>query len=171
MNTIEFISHSANETEFLGAALGKSLNIGDCAALFGGLGAGKTAFARGVGAALGVSDVCSPTFTISMEHEGRIPFVHMDAYRLSSAEEFFELGLDEAFPRAAVLVEWADRIQEALPERRLELTFKEGKGDCERVIVARARGGADALLEKFVCKANVGANCVRPRAVTDRPYM
>ncbi len=155
MNTHEIICSGVEETEALGAALGKSLHIGDCVALFGGLGAGKTAFARGVGAALGVNDVSSPTFTISMEHEGRLPFVHMDAYRLQSAEEFIELGLDEAFERAAVLVEWADKVLNALPESRLELTFLEGENESERVIRIRAHGEAGMLLERFVAKENI----------------
>lgn len=145
----EVTTHNAAETEALGAALGKALRVGDCVAMFGGLGAGKTAFARGVGAAMGVAEVCSPTFTICMEHAGRVPLAHMDAYRLQSSDEFFEMGLDEVFSRAATLIEWADNVRAALPESRMELTFRDGERDGERVITARAHCGAETLLAAF----------------------
>lgn len=148
----DLISRSAAQTEKIGEALGSELQIGDVVALCGGLGAGKTALARGVGRGLGADGICSPTFTISMEYAGRVPFVHMDAYRLSGADEFFEMGLDEAFACAAVLIEWADIVRGALPGRRLELTLSQ-TGEDERVISVNALGGASSPALERMCSA------------------
>ncbi len=107
-------------------ALGEILRPGDVVALTGELGAGKTVFCKGVGEALGIpaGRIASPSFTIVTEHRGRVPFCHIDVYRLSSVEEALDIGLDEALSGERVcLVEWAEKIRILLPNDRIEITF------------------------------------------------
>ncbi len=114
---MEYATHSPEETEALGAALARRLEPGDVVAYFGGLGAGKTAFTRGLAAGLGVSEpVTSPTYTIVNEYlSGRLPLFHFDMYRLSSAEELFDIGWEDYLDRGGVCaVEWSEHVEEAL---------------------------------------------------------
>lgn len=99
------------------------LTKGDLISLSGDLGAGKTVFAKGLAAGLGIdAPVTSPTFTIIKEYEGKLPLFHFDVYRLASAEELEELGADEYFYGEGVsVVEWGDRVEEILPEERLSI--------------------------------------------------
>ncbi len=116
------ISNSPEETKRLGMLLAEELQPGDVILLEGPLGAGKSEFARGVAKGLGVAEtVTSPSFTILNVYEsGRLPLYHFDWYRLESAEELFELGMDEYLGGAGVaLVEWPGQCPEALPERFL----------------------------------------------------
>ncbi len=111
-------------TARLGRVLADTLPPGTVVALVGTLGSGKTALVRAVVEALGLpgSAVTSPTFVLVHEYPARTPVVHMDAYRLRDLEEFYELGAEEYFSSPAlVLVEWADRVQQALPPDRLEV--------------------------------------------------
>ncbi|SEA92719.1 tRNA threonylcarbamoyladenosine biosynthesis protein TsaE [Thalassobacillus cyri] len=107
----------------LARKLGERLQAGDVLTLEGDLGAGKTTFTKGLGQGLGVKrTINSPTFTIVKEYEGRIPLYHIDAYRLEDSEE--DIGFEEYFQGDGVtVVEWAQFIQEYLPERRLDLTI------------------------------------------------
>lgn len=107
----------------LARKLGERLQAGDVLTLEGDLGAGKTTFSKGLGQGLGVKrTINSPTFTIVKEYEGRIPLYHIDAYRLEDSEE--DIGFEEYFQGDGVtVVEWAQFIQEYLPERRLDLTI------------------------------------------------
>lgn len=115
-------------TEALGRRLGPLLFPGAVVALVGGLGAGKTHFVRAVAEGMGVRNpaaVTSPTFVLIQEYPARLPIYHFDAYRLNTAEEFVALGADEYFHGDGVcLVEWADRVAEALPAERLEVRFR-----------------------------------------------
>jgi len=114
---MEYLSHSVEETEALGEALAKALSPGDVLAYFGDLGAGKTAFTRGLARGLGCTGrVTSPTFTIVNEHEGVIPLFHFDMYRLSDSDELFDIGWEDYLARGGVCaVEWSERIEDALP--------------------------------------------------------
>ena len=90
---MEYLSHSVEETEALGEALGRKLQPGAVVAYFGGLGMGKTAFTRGLARGLGCTErVTSPTFTIVNEYPGRIPLCHFDMYRLESSDALFDIG-------------------------------------------------------------------------------
>jgi len=104
------VTHSEGETAALGRTLAPRLRRGDVVLLYGPLGAGKTAFARGVAEGLGcdAEDVSSPTFAIILEYRGKTPMQHVDLYRLSS-EEVDDLGLDELLDEAVMAVEWPDR--------------------------------------------------------------
>ncbi|MDA8425271.1 MAG: tRNA (adenosine(37)-N6)-threonylcarbamoyltransferase complex ATPase subunit type 1 TsaE [Treponema sp.] len=110
--------NSADDTEALGERIGALAPGGTVVALRGDLGAGKTTFAKGVARGLGVDDeVTSPTFTVVSEYSGRLRLHHIDAYRLSGGEDFASVGGEELFadPDGLCLVEWSERIAEALP--------------------------------------------------------
>ena len=122
------------QTEDLGRRLMRALPAPSFVALYGDLGAGKTALVRGMGAEAGTSEVRSPTFTIVHEYETNPRLIHFDAYRLSDAEELFAIGFDEYLAQDAVIVlEWAERVPEALPHVRLELRLA-GSGEDPREI-------------------------------------
>lgn len=114
---MEFITHSAAETEALGAKLAAVLQPGDVIAYLGDLGAGKTAFTRGLARGLGIAEaVTSPTYTLVNEYlDGRLPLFHFDMYRLSDADELFDLGWEDYLARRGVCaVEWSENVWEAL---------------------------------------------------------
>lgn len=128
---------SVDETRKLGAALAELVRPGDLLLLAGDLGAGKTAFAQGFGRGLGVDDhITSPTFTLAREYQGtRLRFHHLDAYRMETLDEVFDVGLPELLDdEAVVLVEWGDAIAPAVPADYLEVRITLGEGDDERDI-------------------------------------
>ena len=135
-------------------ALGRTL--GECAppstviALIGDLGAGKTVFAKGIGAGLGVCDVRSPTFIIVRTHPGgRLPFWHADLYRLDHPEDLDQLGLDEILiSDGVVVIEWADRFSSVLPADHLEVRLTEDEGG--RLLEVRPHGPRHAALERLL---------------------
>ena len=121
-----YISHSAQETEALGERLAAVLRPGDVVAYTGDLGAGKTAFTRGLARGLGVADrVTSPTFTIVNEYEGgRLPLFHFDLYRMDAPEELFDIGWEDYLSRGGVCaVEWSEQVADALPEDAVTVTL------------------------------------------------
>ena len=114
------------ETEALGERLASRLAPGDLLALYGELGAGKTCLVRGIARGLGIdaSNVASPSFTLINEYPGRVPLVHVDGYRLDSAEAFEELGLTDYFEGEGILViEWAEKVPD-LPEDRIDIVIR-----------------------------------------------
>ena len=114
---MEFITHSPEETEALGAALGRTLRPGTIIAYTGDLGAGKTAFTRGIARGLEVNDlVTSPTYTIVNEYlSGRLPLFHFDMYRLTSAEDLWDIGWEDYLERGGICaVEWSENVADAL---------------------------------------------------------
>ena len=123
MTTIVRITHSAKETINLGRSLGKVLQKGDLVALVGNLGSGKTTLIQGICEGLGVKEkVTSPTFVLITSYEGRVPVHHFDLYRLDKREDFLNLGYEEFFfGEGVTLIEWAERIMELLPSRRVEV--------------------------------------------------
>lgn len=123
---MEYISHSVTETEHIGEALAKTLKGGDVVAYYGDLGAGKTAFTRGLARGLGCTGrVSSPTFTIVNEHEGTLPLFHFDMYRLSDEEELFDIGWEDYLTRGGICaVEWSERVSGALPEDAITVTIE-----------------------------------------------
>jgi tRNA threonylcarbamoyladenosine biosynthesis protein TsaE len=130
-----FHTNSESETESLGRALGETLTPGAVLALFGGLGAGKTAFVRGVARGLGIaSRVSSPTFTVVNEYPGKIPLFHFDMYRLQSADELFELGWDDYLERGGVAaVEWSENAADCLPPDAASVRLTHTGGDTRRI--------------------------------------
>jgi tRNA threonylcarbamoyladenosine biosynthesis protein TsaE len=136
------VTRSTDETLALAGAVGELLRPGDVVSLAGGLGAGKTVFARGVARALGVTEpVVSPSFTIVREYEGRVPLVHVDVYRIDTFQELHDLGFEELLRDDAVtLVEWGDVIDGMLPGERLDVRLAAGDGDDERVVEIEGHG-------------------------------
>ncbi|HEX5366371.1 MAG TPA: tRNA (adenosine(37)-N6)-threonylcarbamoyltransferase complex ATPase subunit type 1 TsaE [Acidimicrobiales bacterium] len=137
---------SVGETRDLGAALAGLAQPGDLVLLVGDLGAGKTAFAQGFGAGLGVTEpITSPTFTLAQEYSGRLRVHHLDVYRLGDLAEVAELALAELLDDGGVvLIEWGDAILPVLPHDYLEvrLAFATGPDadDDERRVVLRSVG-------------------------------
>ena len=115
---MEYLSHSEEETEALGARLAAALHSGSVVAYQGGLGMGKTAFTRGLARGLGYTGrVTSPTFTIVNEYPGTVPLFHFDVYRLEDSDALFDIGWDDYLERGGVCaVEWSENIADALPE-------------------------------------------------------
>ena len=116
---MQITTHSADETQALGQKLASRLAPGDVIAYFGDLGAGKTAFTRGLAQGLGITDpVTSPTYTIVNEYlSGRIPLFHFDRYRLSSSDELIDIGWEDYLSRGGVCaVEWSENVEDALQD-------------------------------------------------------
>ncbi len=111
----EFISSSEAETEALGARLAAGLPGGSVVAMYGDLGAGKTAFVRGMARGMGLScRVSSPTFTIVNEYLGERELIHFDMYRIGGADELFDIGWEDYLSRGAVCaVEWSENVKDA----------------------------------------------------------
>src|SRR5271157_3549635 len=126
------------ETRALAAALAAVARPGDLISLVGDLGAGKTQFAKGFGAGLGITDtIVSPSFVLMAEYRGRLPFFHVDMYRLADAAEAMAGGLiDERQAEGVTLIEWAERLADALPDTRLDVLI-DGTGDEPRRITLR----------------------------------
>ena len=122
-----FESNSTEETEKWAGELASKLPSGSVLALHGNLGAGKTVFARGFARGLGITEpICSPTFTIIQEYEsGRLPLYHFDVYRIGDIEEMEEIGYDDYFfGQGICLIEWANLIEEILPENLIKVTIE-----------------------------------------------
>ncbi len=130
---MKLLTHSPEETEHLGMLLGGRLRPGDVVACFGGLGAGKTAFTRGVARGLDIRDaVTSPTYTLVNEYlTGRLPLFHFDLYRLSSEDELFEIGWEDYLDRGGVCcVEWSENAEGAR-DGAIRVTLRPGSGGSE----------------------------------------
>jgi tRNA threonylcarbamoyladenosine biosynthesis protein TsaE len=127
---------SVEDTKALAAALAELARPGDLLLLAGDLGAGKTAFTQGYGAALGIDDlITSPTFTLVNSYEGRLELNHIDVYRLEALAEVVELGVPEMLDEGGVaVVEWGDVVAPALPADYLEIRFGFTDDDDERVL-------------------------------------
>ena len=120
-------SNSAEETFALGKQCGEKAAAGQVYCLYGDLGVGKTVFTKGFAAGLGIKEpVSSPTFTILQVYdEGRLPFYHFDVYRIGDIEEMEEIGYDDYFYGNGIcLIEWANLIEEILPEQIIEITIE-----------------------------------------------
>lgn len=129
---------SVEEMRELGSSLGSQCRAGDLILLHGPLGAGKTALTQGIGRALGISDITSPTFVISRVHPGRLPLVHVDAYRLLGSKasnlEFDDLDLDINRDEVVTVIEWGGDIGIRLGDDYLAITLDYGDSDDERTI-------------------------------------
>ena len=139
---MEFITHSPEETEAVGAALGKRLEAGTVIAYQGDLGAGKTAFTRGVACGLGAKEsVTSPTYTIVNEYlSGKYPLFHFDMYRLASSDDLFDIGWEDYLDRGGVCaVEWSENVADAM-ENAIVVTIEKLGEESRRITV---EGGPD----------------------------
>jgi tRNA threonylcarbamoyladenosine biosynthesis protein TsaE len=132
-------SKSPEQTQRIGRALMDQLPEGALIALHGELGAGKTCFVRGMAEAIGAADqVTSPTFTIVHEYRGTRPIIHLDLYRITEPRQVLDLGYEELFtPKQGVcVVEWADRADELLPSRRVDVRLTHVDAGERRIEIA-----------------------------------
>jgi tRNA threonylcarbamoyladenosine biosynthesis protein TsaE len=136
---LELACPDPDATSALGSALATVAKPGDLVCLWGELGAGKTHLAKAFGAGLGVAGtITSPSFILMAEYAGRLPLFHLDLYRLADASDVLAGGLvDDRQAAGVTLVEWPDRMGEALPDGRLDVRI-EGTGDEPRTITLRA---------------------------------
>ena len=156
--TRSFQTHSAAETRTLAARLGALLKPGDTLCLVGDLGAGKTTFTQGLALGLGLppdEPVNSPTFTLVSEHPGgRVPLYHFDVYRLPDSSGLYDLAFDEYLSGdGVVVIEWADKITDALPPDRLDIALS-ADGPDTRQIALMAQGERAAQLLEVLDGAN-----------------
>ena len=142
---MQYITNSPAETEAIGAALGKIIKKGTVIAYRGDLGAGKTAFTRGLARGLGCTEiVTSPTYTIVNEYlGGRIPLFHFDMYRLRSSDDLFDIGWEDYLDRGGVCaVEWSENVDDAM-EDALYITIEKLGEDSRRITLE----GGDCLAD------------------------
>ena len=145
---MEFITHSPEQTEAVGAALGKLLQPGAVIAYQGDLGAGKTAFTRGVACGLGAKEsVTSPTYTIVNEYlSGKYPLFHFDMYRLASSDDLFDIGWEDYLDRGGVCaVEWSENVSDAIEDAIIVTIEKLGE-DSRKITVEGGPELADLSL-------------------------
>ena len=145
---MEFITNSPAETEKVGAALGKILRPGPVIAYRGDLGAGKTAFTRGLARGLGSEEmVTSPTYTIVNEYlGGRLPLFHFDMYRLASSDDLWDIGWEDYLDRNGVCaVEWSENVADAM-EDPISITIEKLGEDSRRITIEGGISFADLSL-------------------------
>ena len=145
---MEFITNSPQETENLGAALGKILKPGTILAYRGDLGAGKTAFTRGLARGLGYKEpVTSPTYTIVNEYlGGRLPLFHFDMYRLASSDDLWDIGWEDYLERGGVCaVEWSENVDDAMENAIYVTIYKTGE-ESRRIVIEGGETIADLSL-------------------------
>ncbi|WP_315073666.1 tRNA (adenosine(37)-N6)-threonylcarbamoyltransferase complex ATPase subunit type 1 TsaE [uncultured Clostridium sp.] len=143
---MEFEIYNVADTTKLGIELGKLLNTGDIICLTGDLGVGKTHITKGIAQGLGVTDtITSPTFTIVNEYDsGRLKLNHFDVYRVNDPDEIYAIGFDDyIFSDAVSIIEWANYIEEILPDDLLHINIKKDltKGEDYRKIILTPYGG------------------------------
>ena len=128
--------NSLTEMHKLGAQIGRDLTAGDLVLLSGPLGAGKTALTQGIGQALGIENITSPTFVISRIHPGKTPLLHVDAYRLQgdSAAIFDDLDLESYLSTSVTVVEWGEGLADRLADQYLEIQIEFGENDDQRLV-------------------------------------
>ena len=145
---MEFITNSPEETEAVGMALGKRLTPGTVIAYQGDLGAGKTAFTRGLAKGLGCTDmVTSPTYTIVNEYlSGRLPLFHFDMYRLASSDDLWDIGWEDYLDRGGICaVEWSENVADAL-EGAIIVTIEKLGEESRRITIEGGMDFADLSL-------------------------
>lgn len=142
---MQYVTTSPEQTELLGQRLGERLHGGEIIAYRGELGAGKTAFTRGLARGLGISvRVTSPTYTIVNEYTGgRLPLFHFDMYRLHGADDLFDIGWEDYLERGGVCaVEWSENVAEAV-ENAITVTIEKASDDARRITIEGSGDHAD----------------------------
>ena len=132
-----YYTNSDKETEAVGEAFGKAVPDGTVVAMYGDLGAGKTAFVRGMARGMGITErVSSPTFTIVNEYLGERTLIHFDMYRLGSADELFDIGWEDYIARGAVCaVEWSENVEEAFYGDEVRLTIEKTSDTSRKITI------------------------------------
>lgn len=135
-----YYTNSDKETEAIGEQFGRSVRDGSVIAMYGDLGAGKTAFVRGMARGMGITErVSSPTFTIVNEYLGDRTLIHFDMYRLGSADELFDIGWEDYLARGAVCaVEWSENVEEAFYGDEIRLTIEKISDTSRKITIEGA---------------------------------
>lgn len=151
---LDLTSTSPDATRAIASGLASVAEAGDVVCLWGELGAGKTVFAKGFGAGLGVSEtISSPSFVLMGEYAGRLPLFHIDLYRLATAADAFDGGLlDDRQAAGVVVIEWPDRLGEDVPAERLDIRI-DGGADEPRRLRLEAHGASH---RRYVAAARLG---------------
>ncbi len=148
---VDIISESAAETFDIGLAIGRKAINGDVFALSGELGSGKTCFTHGLARGLGVGSeyaITSPTFTLMNEYSGRCELYHFDVYRLNQTSELDDIGYDECISeKGVVVIEWAEKIEDVLPEDSVRIKFEYLDEKSRRVVIS----GSENRLSRLLC--------------------
>jgi tRNA threonylcarbamoyladenosine biosynthesis protein TsaE len=133
-----FLTRSEQETVALAEKLAGTLTAGTCVLLYGDLGAGKTAFVRGLAAGLGANpeEVSSPTFVIMQHYKGRVPLIHVDLYRLDNAAAVDDLGLEELALGGVLAIEWADKLMRVF-NGSLSVRIEDAGEDSRTIVIDR----------------------------------
>ena len=135
-----YYTNSDKETEAIGEQFGRTVKDGTVVAMYGDLGAGKTAFVRGMARGMGITErVSSPTFTIVNEYLGDRTLIHFDMYRLGSADELFDIGWEDYLARGAVCaVEWSENVEEAFYGDEIILTIEKTSDTSRKITIEGA---------------------------------
>lgn len=142
VRSLDLVTRSADATADVGAALAQGLRTGDIVLLTGGIGSGKTVFAKGVARGLGIEGtVVSPSFLLHGIYHGRVTLNHFDFYRLDDPAEAAELGIEEASESGVTLIEWGDRFPGLIEPPFLELHLELGEAPDDRSLTFRFAGG------------------------------
>jgi len=149
----KFVSHSYDETYLFGEYVGASLFSGTVFALTGGLGCGKTSFVKGLASGMGISKnyyITSPTFTLINEYPGRLPLCHVDLYRIFSADDLHEIGLEEILDKGCVVaIEWADKMNEKYLPKNFTIHFEFIDDNSRQISITPYGDEAVRLLKKY----------------------
>ncbi len=141
---IEIISESLEKTENIGKAIASKLSGTEVIALFGELGAGKTALTRGICQGLNIKDnVCSPTFAIVNEYSGKYKVYHFDMYRVNGIDDLSSTGYFDYLNTGILIIEWSENIKEFLPDDAIKVTIKYSGVENERMLIFEGVEGID----------------------------
>lgn len=131
---IKFVSNSVNDTETLGKKIASVLKGTEVIAMFGDLGAGKTAFTRGLASGLSFEyGVSSPTFAIVNEYNGKFNIYHFDMYRITSEDDLYSTGYYDYLDNGVIIIEWSENIEYALDDNAIRITIRKTKNENERI--------------------------------------
>ncbi len=160
-NKLDITTHSADETRQLGRKIGRLANQPLIIALIGDLGSGKTAFVQGLAKGLDVPVeyyITSPTFTLINEYPGRLPLIHADLYRLETAQDLEDIGLDELiYDQGVLAIEWADKLVHNLSGDYLIVQFEIIDDDCRKInLIAYGHNGIN-LIKALETQLNAGS--------------
>lgn len=134
------MSKSPQETEQIAKKLAQTLSGTEVIAMFGGLGAGKTAFTRGLARGLGIEDgVSSPTFALVNEYEGKFTVYHFDMYRVSTWDDLYSTGFFDYIDNGVMIIEWSENIEEFLPENHITITINHISENEREIIIEGAK--------------------------------
>lgn len=168
----QMTSPSVNDTQALGEQIGRCLQAGDVVCLYGELGSGKTVFVKGLAKGLGVASesvVRSPSFVLIHRYEGRVPIYHADLYRLDSPADVDDIGLQELLGGDGVaVIEWADKLEAALPTTRLDVTLRHVDADTRQIVLHPLGERAVRCLEPWHRDGGDGISVGHPSEKAER---